>query len=210
MTRHELCINPTLLGALLLVQVLFDVLKTHGGSFADSFWARIFERVLLPIFDHVRAEVTDTTTFTSERRRAQEDAWLYETCTHCLQVGHGACHEAEQQLKLSLANSQFSAPGYAATIMLLLTVAIADHPIQQYVQLAGVGTAVHCGGGMYHADGLLAGADGTLLWFPVVTAPAPRAPPPDLPCSTWWTCLASSTTLWCRCCRGCCCYCAAS
>lgn len=68
-------------------QVLFDVLKSHGGSFADSFWNRIFERVLLPIFDHVRAEVTDTTTFTSERRRAQEDAWLYETCTHCLQVG---------------------------------------------------------------------------------------------------------------------------
>jgi len=41
--------------------------------------------VLLPIFDHVRAEVTDTTTFTSEKRRAQEDAWLYETCTKCLQ-----------------------------------------------------------------------------------------------------------------------------
>jgi brefeldin A-inhibited guanine nucleotide-exchange protein len=72
--------------ALAVLQVLFDVLKTHGGSFAESFWARIFERVLLPIFDHVRAEVTDTTTFTSERRRAQEDAWLYETCTHCLQV----------------------------------------------------------------------------------------------------------------------------
>ncbi|WIA22572.1 hypothetical protein OEZ86_009559 [Tetradesmus obliquus] len=67
------------------LEVLFDVLMTHGGSFAESFWARIFERVLLPIFDHVRAEVTDTTTFTSERRRAQEDAWLYETCTHCLQ-----------------------------------------------------------------------------------------------------------------------------
>jgi hypothetical protein len=70
-------------------QVLFDVLKSHGGSFAESFWSRIFDRVLLPIFDHVRAEVTDTTTFTSERRRQQEDAWLYETCTHCLQVGTG-------------------------------------------------------------------------------------------------------------------------
>lgn len=70
-------------------QVLFDVLKCHGGSFAESFWSRIFERVLLPIFDHVRAEVTDTTTFTSERRRQQEDAWLYETCTHCLQVSLG-------------------------------------------------------------------------------------------------------------------------
>jgi brefeldin A-inhibited guanine nucleotide-exchange protein len=62
------------------------VLQSHGGSFAESFWGRVFDRVLLPIFDHVRAEVTDTTTFTSERRRAQEDAWLYETCTHCLQV----------------------------------------------------------------------------------------------------------------------------
>lgn len=72
-------------------QVLFDVLKCHGGSFAESFWSRIFDRVLLPIFDHVRAEVTDTTTFTSERRRQQEDAWLYETCTHCLQVCREGC-----------------------------------------------------------------------------------------------------------------------
>lgn len=31
------------------------------------------------------AQVTDTTTFTSEKRRQQEDAWLYETCTRCLQ-----------------------------------------------------------------------------------------------------------------------------
>lgn len=53
--------------------------------FADTFWRRIFDSVLLPIFDHVRAEVTDTTTFTSDKRRAQEDAWLYETCTKCLQ-----------------------------------------------------------------------------------------------------------------------------
>lgn len=30
-------------------------------------------------------QVTDTTTFTSEKRRQQEDAWLYETCTKCLQ-----------------------------------------------------------------------------------------------------------------------------
>ena len=46
---------------------------------------RIFDSVLLPIFDHVRAEVTDTTTFTDEKRRAEVDAWLYETCTKCLQ-----------------------------------------------------------------------------------------------------------------------------
>ena len=30
-------------------------------------------------------QVTDTTTFTDEKRRAEVDAWLYETCTQCLQ-----------------------------------------------------------------------------------------------------------------------------
>lgn len=78
------------------------MLKCHGGSFAESFWSRIFERVLLPIFDHVRAEVTDTTTFTSERRRQQEDAWLYETCTHCLQVGPGVLAAVASQRGLPL------------------------------------------------------------------------------------------------------------
>ncbi|KAG2453172.1 hypothetical protein HYH02_002496 [Chlamydomonas schloesseri] len=67
------------------LEVLFDILRYHGGSFAQSFWVRIFDSVLLPIFDHVRAEVTDATTFTSEKRRQQEEQWLYETCTRCLQ-----------------------------------------------------------------------------------------------------------------------------
>lgn len=40
-----------------LVQVLFDTLKFHGGAFTTPFWTRIFDSVLLPIFDHVRAEV---------------------------------------------------------------------------------------------------------------------------------------------------------
>ena len=31
------------------------------------------------------AQVTDTTTFTDEARRAEVDAWLYDTCTQCLQ-----------------------------------------------------------------------------------------------------------------------------
>lgn len=39
------------------LEVLFDTLKYHGGTFAESFWKRIFDSVLLPIFDHVRAEV---------------------------------------------------------------------------------------------------------------------------------------------------------
>jgi hypothetical protein len=29
----------------------------HAGTFAESFWKRVFDSVLLPIFDHVRAEV---------------------------------------------------------------------------------------------------------------------------------------------------------
>ena len=40
-----------------LMQVLFDTLKYHGASFTAPFWARVFDSVLLPIFDHVRAEV---------------------------------------------------------------------------------------------------------------------------------------------------------
>lgn len=42
----------------------------------------MFMLVLLPSSD---LQVTDTTTFTDERRRADVDAWLYETCTQCLQ-----------------------------------------------------------------------------------------------------------------------------
>lgn len=31
------------------------------------------------------SQVTDTTTFTSEKKREKEDYWLYETCRRCLQ-----------------------------------------------------------------------------------------------------------------------------
>ena len=37
--------------------MLFDTLKFHGAAFTTPFWTRIFDSVLLPIFDHVRAEV---------------------------------------------------------------------------------------------------------------------------------------------------------
>lgn len=67
------------------LEVLFDILKFHGASFTPQFWLRVFDSVLLPIFDHVRAEVTDTTTFTDDKRRAEVDAWLYDTCTRTLQ-----------------------------------------------------------------------------------------------------------------------------
>ena len=39
------------------LEVLFDTLKFHGSAFTLPFWTRIFDSVLLPIFDHVRAEV---------------------------------------------------------------------------------------------------------------------------------------------------------
>ncbi|PSC72251.1 brefeldin A-inhibited guanine nucleotide-exchange 2-like [Micractinium conductrix] len=67
------------------LEVLFDILKFHGASFSPPFWMRVFDSVLLPIFDHVRAEVTDTTTFTDDKRRAEVDSWLYDTCTRTLQ-----------------------------------------------------------------------------------------------------------------------------
>ena len=82
------------------IGVLFDILKLHGNSFTREFWIRVYDSILLPMFDHVRAEVTDTTTFSDEARRAEADAWLYETCTTSLQylvdvvsLYHGAVPE---------------------------------------------------------------------------------------------------------------------
>jgi len=66
------------------LEVLFDILDYHGGSFAIDFWVRIFNSILFPIFDHVRAEVTETTTFIKASDRPKVDAWLYETSTACL------------------------------------------------------------------------------------------------------------------------------
>lgn len=39
------------------LEVLFDILKFHGDNFSPGFWARVYDSILLPIFDHVRAEV---------------------------------------------------------------------------------------------------------------------------------------------------------
>jgi len=72
------------------LEVLFDTLKFHGGSFASGFWARVYSRILFPIFDHVRADLAP------QRRSgdldddtpALEDIndWLYGTCTRCLEL----------------------------------------------------------------------------------------------------------------------------
>lgn len=63
-----------------LEQVLFDTLKFHGDNFSESFWARVFDKILFPIFDHVRAEGL------AAGAGGEIDAWLYETCTHCLHL----------------------------------------------------------------------------------------------------------------------------
>ncbi len=47
------------------LEVLFDTLMFHGSAFTLPFWTRIFDSVLLPIFDHVRAEVGHTSRWTS-------------------------------------------------------------------------------------------------------------------------------------------------
>ena len=41
------------------LEVLFDILKFHGDHFSPGFWARVYESILMPVFDHVRAEVCD-------------------------------------------------------------------------------------------------------------------------------------------------------
>jgi len=92
------------------LEVLFDTLKFHGSAFSNRFWARVFDKILFPIFDHVRAEgvidgsgeatnsasdngpasaSTDALTPADGRLGGGEqhvDAWLFETCTHCLHL----------------------------------------------------------------------------------------------------------------------------
>jgi brefeldin A-inhibited guanine nucleotide-exchange protein len=67
------------------LEVLFDILDYHGSTFTIDFWVRIFKSILFPIFDQVRIEMTEITTFVKDSDRPRVDAWLYETCTNCLQ-----------------------------------------------------------------------------------------------------------------------------
>lgn len=36
------------------LDVLFDILHEHGACYSKGFWAKVFERMLLPIFDSVQ------------------------------------------------------------------------------------------------------------------------------------------------------------
>lgn len=72
------------------LEVLFDTLKFHGGSFAPGFWSRVYSRILFPIFDHVRADIVPVSVDEDEDgyHVAAEDIddWLYGTCTRCLEL----------------------------------------------------------------------------------------------------------------------------
>ncbi|KAL2555467.1 HOPM interactor 7 [Forsythia ovata] len=61
------------------LEVLFDLLNERGSKFSSSFWENIFQRVLFPIFDHVRHAGKDN--FVSPG-----DEWLRESSVHSLQL----------------------------------------------------------------------------------------------------------------------------
>ena len=72
------------------LEVLFDTLKFHGGSFASGFWKRVYDRILFPIFDHVRADIAPEHRTNGDENDAPAvadiDDWLYGTCTRCLEL----------------------------------------------------------------------------------------------------------------------------
>ena len=81
------------------LEVLFDTLKFHGSAFSTAFWGRVFDKILFPIFDHVRAEGLTTTAGSDDapmpgspslpgapQPSDEVNAWLFETCTHCLHL----------------------------------------------------------------------------------------------------------------------------
>ena len=71
------------------LEVLFDTLKFHGENFSPGFWARVYDSILLPIFDHVRAgekHAPEGDASPSNPDQPEADAWLYQTCQHCLEL----------------------------------------------------------------------------------------------------------------------------
>ncbi|KAK9677003.1 hypothetical protein RND81_11G115400 [Saponaria officinalis] len=62
------------------VEVLFDLLNKRGSKFSTSFWETIFQRVLFPIFDHVRRSGEEAIVLSSD------DQWLHEISVHSMQL----------------------------------------------------------------------------------------------------------------------------
>lgn len=84
----ELTFDPRKAVRISALEVLFDILNEYGACYTEGFWAKVFERMLLPIFDSVQVDDIDLSTFSggADVDAARErDRWLYETCSHCLQ-----------------------------------------------------------------------------------------------------------------------------
>lgn len=81
--------------------MLFDTLKFHGAAFTPPFWARVFDSVLLPIFDHVRAEVRPPCHRACAHDAAFGSAWhLFGLCYCKAHIGIAlhALHEGRARL----------------------------------------------------------------------------------------------------------------
>ncbi|KAI3459082.1 hypothetical protein Pfo_015745 [Paulownia fortunei] len=61
------------------LEVLFDLLNERGSKFSSSFWENVFQRILFPIFDHVRHAG-------KESFMSSGDEWLRESSVHALQL----------------------------------------------------------------------------------------------------------------------------
>ncbi|XP_051140030.1 brefeldin A-inhibited guanine nucleotide-exchange protein 5-like isoform X2 [Andrographis paniculata] len=61
------------------VEVLFDMLNERGSKFSPSFWEKVFQQVLFPIFDHVRHAGEESFMSSGEE-------WHRESCIHALQL----------------------------------------------------------------------------------------------------------------------------
>ncbi|GJZ38549.1 brefeldin A-inhibited guanine nucleotide-exchange protein 2-like protein [Tanacetum coccineum] len=66
------------------LQVLFDTLRNYGHHFSLPLWERVFDSALFPIFDYVR-HASDSSV-NGDVDEFDQDSWLYETCTHALQL----------------------------------------------------------------------------------------------------------------------------
>lgn len=81
----ELTFDPRKAVRISALEVLFDILNEYGACYTEGFWAKVFERMLLPIFDSVQVEDIDFATFSgSTPDEETRDRWLYETCSQCL------------------------------------------------------------------------------------------------------------------------------
>lgn len=61
------------------IEVLFDLLSRRGSTFSSSFWEKIFQKILFPIFDYVRNAG-------KENFLSSGGEWHRESCIHALQL----------------------------------------------------------------------------------------------------------------------------